>query len=751
MLALLRKYQKAIFAVVAFMVIASFSFFGTYGAVKSDLPKEEDVSLGKVLGGGNLSSKTLHQVERFLDTDFFDVMAGLGGSANLLNDGFLRNDLVKSGLASILFNSSKEEIWSELKDKVQKFKEFKPYVHPSKFVSFEMMISQFARNYHEDLDSFRKATLDEENFQYLGKLYVDQTIFPAEMMRKMMLYVEHQYSSMAKPDPSLKQADLSLFYAKRASDWFGFKFLDKASRFVVHGAAFAEKKGYKVSKEEAKAHILQTLTKHLHQLDQNADYSEMDVTKYYRQEMAKLQMGEKDLLNVCQKILVLRKMLDEIGHSVFVDANMYQQFAKFASEGALVEVYSLPKDFQFKKEEDLIKFEIYLDAVSQNRDDSLLPTHFRPMDEINLKAPELLEKRFLVNIAHMKKSDLLSEVSLRKTWDWQLDDQNWQELKDTFSELKAIDAQEKEVRFSILQNLAEEIREKIDQYARKKILDAKTDLVKEKLTKAQLEKKLLTLSLKGEDETLSGIKDKRELLDLLESQNEKLSCFSQDEENFYRIEILDKSSLWEILTFKEANERGVLASLLEKKLLNDYKKKGFSAPFSEVRDQLIDFEFSALRKKYKEIELSKDESVEVALQRRFFPYMKKMQNVLVSGVNENILTSDVMSKSECLTPKDGLDKQWLLKKESIKVSRKMAHPYLDENLYKMAKGQWSSILSTSEGPVFYQVLDKYEDLSDVNKKMEEGRELLGKEAKEEFVSRLLADVKALEDGVKVGS
>ena len=56
MLKLLRKYQKSIFAVVAFMVIASFSFFGTYGAMQSDVPKEEDSVIGKLIDGSNLSS-----------------------------------------------------------------------------------------------------------------------------------------------------------------------------------------------------------------------------------------------------------------------------------------------------------------------------------------------------------------------------------------------------------------------------------------------------------------------------------------------------------------------------------------------------------------------------------------------------------------------------------------------------------------------------------------------------------------------
>ncbi len=102
MLKLLRKYQKSIFAIVAVMVIGSFSFFGTYGALQSEKRQEEDVVIGKVLDGSRLSSKDVQQLSRFLDSDFQDAMNGNGG-ANLLNDGFLRNDIFKCGLGTLFF------------------------------------------------------------------------------------------------------------------------------------------------------------------------------------------------------------------------------------------------------------------------------------------------------------------------------------------------------------------------------------------------------------------------------------------------------------------------------------------------------------------------------------------------------------------------------------------------------------------------------------------------------------------------
>ena len=706
MLKLLRKYQKSIFAVVAFMVIASFSFFGTYGAMQSESHKEEDVVIGKVLDGSDLSSKDVAQLVRFLDTDFHDIMNGDGrGGANLLNDGVLRNDILKSGLGSLVFDAYKSEIGEELSKKTRKFKEFRPYVHPSKFLSFEGMLSQFAPNYYEDFQNFRMAREEREAFETLAKLYVDQTIFPAEMMRKMMLYVEHQYSTMAAGDPNLRSVDLSLFYAKNVTDWFGPKFLEKVSHFIINGAAYASMQGYKVSLEEAKSSLMQIGARHLKELDPARTITNEDLHKFYKQQVSQLQMLEKDVIRTWQKILVFRKMLDEVGNSIFVDSVLYKEFSEFASKGAKIEIYRLPLALRMKKPEDAMKLESYLEGVSKKRGQTVLTEEFASIDDIKNNVPELVEKRFLVMVAALKKGSLTSEIGVRKTWDWQLNQENWDVLKEAFHELNKCTSFETEERFAYLQGLDESLREKIDQFSRKKILEAEPELVKEKLSMIHPQTRLLAITLAGRDEILPGIVDRVSLLDLLETESEKLSCYSENGEDFYRIEIIDRGSLWEVLTFEEANSRGILESLFKKK---------------EIKENLV------------------------AAQEMLVPYMKKIAQEVIAG--DEGMVGDVSGSDkgtgprESLNLKSPLEKQWNLQKEELRITRKMAHPLFDEKLFSMKEGEWSEVVSSIDGPFFFHVLETFVDTSEVARKMEEGRALLGREAKEDLVKELLQKI-----------
>lgn len=754
MLKILRKYQKAIFAVVAFMVIASFSFFGTYGTIGVERYEEEDKVVGQAIDGSDLSSKEIAQLTRFLDTDFQDVMNGDGrGSVNLLNDGFLRNDILKSGLGALLFEAYKDEIYAEINAKVVKFKEFKPYVHPNKFISFEGMLKQFAPNYYGDLSKFRAAQGESEVFATLATLYLDQALFPSEMMRKMMMYVEYQYANMAPQDPQLRSVDLSLFYARSATDWFGQKFLEKVAHLVCNGAIFAKKQGYKVSFEEAKSSLMQLGTKHLKELEHDKVITSQDLNRFYKQQMAMLQMEEKDAVKAWQKILVFRKMLDEVGSSVFVDSLLYKQFSEFASKGAKAELYKLPQSIQVKTAEDMMKLEMYLDGVSKKREGILLPEELLSVEEIKRRVPELVEKRFLVKIASVKKSDLVSEIGVRKTWDWQLDATHWSVLKGAFPELAKCKSEDPEERFHYLGTLEESAREKIDQFSRKQILEEDSSFVKERLLKIDPQRRLLSITAEGEGDILPGVANRKALLGLLETgamqgegNNEALSCYSENGENFYRIQIVDRSPFWEALTFEEANQRGVLDHLLEKRLKEEYRKRHYSSEFKEVEDQLQERVFAGLLSKIRESEDGGEEGWEFAVTHRLAPFMRKMQQVVVAGSEEVAGDAEVSTavSRETLQPKAPLNAQWKLKREEVQITRKMADARFDEKLFAMQPGDWSEVMCGESGPIFYKVLETFVDTSDVGQKMEEGRALLGVEAKGRFMKTLLDEIRTKE-------
>ena len=687
MLKLLRKYQKSIFAVVTVMVIGSFLFFGTYGAIESGPQREEDIVIGKLLDGAKLSSKDVAQLCRFLDSDVHDAMNGNSG-ANLISDGFLRNDILKNGLGLLIYDVYKDELCDEITRKISKFKEFKPYVHPSKFTSFEMMIQQFAPNYYEDYIEFRLSGGERDGFEALAKLYVDQSIFPAEMMKRMMLYVEYQYAKMAAADPGLRNADLSLFYAKSSIDWFGQKFLEKVAHFVLNGAAFAAKQGYKVSFDEAKSSLLQIATKHIKEIEPNKVVTNDELNHFYKRELSKLNIDENDALKIWSKVLVFRKMLDDVGNNVFVDSIFYKQFSEYASQGAKVELFRLPKPLRVKKPEDAMKVQLYLEGVSKNKGSDLVQIEFSAPKDVQKIRPELVEKRFLVKIASVKKSELATAVGVRKTWDWQLLDQNWKILQSAFPEIAGHGEAGSEARFAKLESLNESVREKIDQFSRTKIVEEEPDLIRSRLGNLTLQQKLLSISLQGESEVLPGINDRKAFLEVLEKGDSALSLYTQNGEIFYRIEIVDGSSLWELLSFEEANKRGVLDQILSEKGVKEKLENQANA----FNDKL----------------------------HRYMNHMYEKVKAYAEG-----------------GPSEEKVGEWDLQREEVTVTRKMAHPLFNEKVFEVHEGDWSDVVMSAEGPIFYYVLETFVDTSDVGAKMEEGRALLGREAKEDLVKVLL--------------
>ena len=216
-----------------------------------------------------------------------------------------------------------------------------------------------------------------------------------------------------------------------------------------------------------------------------------------------------------------------------------------------------------------------------------------------------------------------------------------------------------------------------------------------------LQTKLISISLQGEDAILPGLHDRASLLAILENSSEVIDCYSENSDDFYRFEVVDRSSLSEVLTFEEANQRGVLDALLKKR----DTKTNLGLPGD-----------------------------------RFVGQMRKMRDAVIGGDDSVCGEARSPSSKDSLEPKSPLQKQWALQKESLSVTRKMAHPLFNESLFEMKEGDWSDVEVSKEGPIFFQVTETFVDNSQVHTKMEEGRALLGCEAKIALVKELLEKI-----------
>lgn len=384
MLEFFRKYQRMIFIFVTVMVIASFTFFGTYSAFDQGEVKKEDRTVALGIDGSPIQLSQLTLLSRFLSSDREDFNQGKDLGSNWLNDGVVRKDFLETGLAELLVSSYFEPLKSGLQTRLDAAKRFRPYVHPqAPFLSAKSIWGHFSPLLNREMEALQaESQATPAVFAHLSRLYQQQSHFQPEFLRRILMYQHQQYPTLTK-DERLYYEDLSLFGFHSLGDWFGADFLDLVSQFILNAAIAAEEKGYRVSFDEAKGSLLHNFEQAIQEREKNKG---PQLT--FQQQLRTIGFDEKSAVETWQKVLLFRAVFRDVGQSTFTDQLGYKDFAGYALETAVVEKYSWADSFCFRNFEELTLFQVYLKAVFQPEKDPLvLPTKAFPLNEVEKKFP----------------------------------------------------------------------------------------------------------------------------------------------------------------------------------------------------------------------------------------------------------------------------------------------------------------------------------------------------------------------------
>lgn len=595
MLQLLRKHQRVVFIFVTFIIVISFSFFGTFSSMQFMQPTQ---AVTKTLHGSELTYQDLEAMKAFLRSDAQDqefsehILEG-----NFLNDGFLSRDLLKSGLVAILLNQYKDSLAADFHDRFEAEKQYTPYRHPYfKDLGAEQIWKDFSPslydNYHhltKSSDPFAAASVKARIDLFLAEKKFNQNV-----LKQFIFFEEARRQQNRDLRDDLQRRDLSLFGYKQFDDWFGSGFFNILVQFVYNVSDIAQKKGIEVSKAEVEAFIQHqtqaSYQKYRHQLEKQG----IDPLYYLKYQLSQLRMSEKDLFKVVHSLLTFRKYFDSVAYSVIDGDLSLKEFTDYAHAKVEIERYSLDGSLDLSSLEDWLLFETYLNAVSDSQFMGVAKT-FKDPKQIKKQNPYLVQRRFEVKVQHLSKQFYSSRFSLRQIWDWQLGEQkNWDKLVSTFPELKLQSLSSREQRYSSLQVLGDEQRKELDRFARMQLVKEDKNWLQEAQKDAP--SRQLTLVFRGANrEMLPGIKDSNDLLaalDALEvgSEATALNAYTQDEENYYHIQVLDKTPD-EILSFKEAVEDGALKKQVFGLLSSAYEKQKMTNPQLKdpKRGQVISF------------------------------------------------------------------------------------------------------------------------------------------------------------------
>lgn len=759
MLNFLRNYQKIVFGIVTAALIVSISFFGSYNAFLNRPVKEKDFVLGTAIDGSSMSYQEIEKITRFISTDSMDVEI-YDKMPNIFNDGILRKDFFESGLAAQLIRHYLEDLQGDLEERLEKQKRFKPYTHPdAPFLSAENLWAQFFPSLKENFSRVKNPDfkISKENVSTLVDLYVTSMQFPSHLLRRFMSYQENQYN-WVKKDHYLQNGDLSLFYFHSLEDWFGKTFLNLAAQVIHNASIHAKSKGYKVSKEEAKADLLRNGYETLLAQKQDAEVSNELLMKYWQEQLSYLGVSENEAINIWEKVLLCRKFFNDYGHGIFLDRLCYDNFHEYASEYIDADIYSLPKQLHFQNFHKLMLFETYKELISKpNEKKHLTDVHVErlSLSEIQKKAPELIYKNYEIEYAHLPKQKLAALIGLKEMWDWQVQSENWKKLRIKFPELASGEDQESEKRFAILDKLDDQKRQEIDLFSRETMLESSQDLIEKALSDAETSTKTYKISLGHQAPLFEGLDNavftslldraalkgqEEHLTDLAIDARKKLENYTEDKINFYKIYLLKKDSDVGLYSFDEAVSENILEPLLEKKLKNFYKQAkderpsdfhnedGSAKDFSLAKDLIGKVVFKpilkAIEEDYESIYGKKYEAHPLdfyAKNRFLYSFNEKLSNLKDNQFEESFFDA------------------YHILKEHKTIYRKQVEDYIDSQAFLMKPSDYSDIKATKEGSlVFYQITEKTnQDVEKISKDVIEGQSFLAQDAKKHLMSDFL--------------
>lgn len=757
MLNFLRKYQKVVFGAVTAALIVSISFFGSYGAIATRPPKEEDSIVGTAIDGSNMYKLQMERMIRFLATDQLDTeLMYKNAQPNLFNNGVIRRDFIETGLAQMLVESYFDDLKEDLANRLEKQKRFMAYAHPmAPFLSAENIWSQFLPSLHHNIIKVKAKDfeLTPANFQVLADLYLESSKFPSSLLRRFLSYQESQYTQLMK-DPYLAQGDLSLFYFHDLEDWFGLSFIALVSQCIHNGAIYAKQKGYKVGYEEAKADLLKQGYDALIERHQGEVTAEI-LDQCWKETLFALRLQEKQAVSIWQEVMLFRKMFDDYGQSVFLDKLSYDTYHSYTSECVEVERYTLPQEMQLGDFRSLLKFQVYLEAIAKEKKEALqldLPKSLKTEDEIQRETPQLLERVYEVEMTHLTREEAAMGVSLKETWEWEAKPENWSQLTTEFKELAT--AKSTEDQLEVLDRLSDTRRLAVDQFARHAIVGENPVLMERALSAQSLEKKRLHIALSGKDNSLMGIQDSGALSALLQkvaledeqASKTALENYTQDGEHYYRIYITAPPTEVRLLSFKEASSRGVLDMMLDEQLKKHHLQAQAAQPvafqnedgsfkeFASVKDQIGRFVYKNLLEEI-EKDLTKQsgklkggmqkESLDFYATHRFYHFVQSAKEDIARNGSSSVYLDH--------------HQQGYMEAHAEVVQRKTKAAWTSEEIFSMEEQSLSPISVAPNGEVsFYKVLKKsQQEDPELVTHIQAGQQLLAADAKRQLMHEVL--------------
>ncbi|MFA6119311.1 MAG: SurA N-terminal domain-containing protein [Parachlamydiales bacterium] len=721
MLSFLRKYQKIFFVIIAVVIVVTFSFFGTQGVI-SEVKKVKDEDIAQAVDGSKIKLSEIEKMSLFLSSDSEDYsIKQTQIRANLFNDGVLKNDIFQSGIAKIIFEKYFDKLAPSLKSKFEKAKKYRPFVH---YYDSSISAEAIWQNYKPEISDLLKKVKEQKelNLEFC-KLYIDlyneQMNFHPESLRKIIYFQEKQKN--AQTDPRILQDSFAIFGYDNAVEWFGKDFIDLISQFIINTSHIAESKGYKVSVKEVNIDLMTNLKKAL------KNQTDISLAESYKRMLKILGMDDKSAIDVWQKVMLFRKYYKDVSNTVLLDNLPYKEFLDFSATTAKVKVYDLPKHLQMNNFEDLMQLEMYLMATADKSGALDIPNSFKAIDQIEKEYPQLIEKQYQLNVKHTNLRQAAQKIKVKDMYFWQLDDKNYSNLRKNFKYLP--EANSRKEKLDVFDNLEVFQKMQVNDYSRISMVKENLSIIDEALNNEEAKFYDFYITLADPSFPIH-FQNTAEVVELID-KNDSVAKYTQDNDNFYQIEVVKRDQNKQLVSFEKAKNQEIIAKILDDYLVKEFEDLKKSNPkfkdvedFDSVRSEVASIAFSEIISKLKALNLSKELSNDAVSKYRLYPYV---ENILKNiSTNENFMLN--------------LNNQFQLSSRNIDISRSKNPNWIEKIAFSMEEKKFSKLNFKNDGNIEFIYLEAIQKPTAAADKVDIARDKIAKETSQLLTKKLIQEL-----------
>lgn len=595
MLTFLRKYQRAIFGVVAAATIFSFCFYGTYSAVYG--PHREAMIEKKVFAT-DCNGQPLYEdhIARLISFLSGYEAPGEEERVNPFDQGFFQEEILKKGVAEEIARQYWDRISPDLQSIKASIESKKLYAHPKlpflhTVAIWEHYAPSLASAYHKVL-AWKEREISFEYFQDLVALYMEERAFTPQMLR----YVFHEqvkHFGQKAYDPSLFKARLSLMGSCDPTLFFGTQFMHLVAQYVHHVALIAQNQGFSVPCKQmdqlAKARLASFVSA------QFGDQEKIQPALFDRA-IHLVRMTKGELCDLLGELELFKQMIRSLTQPLLLSPLALEDVHRYGTSTITGHIHRMKDAAVFHSMWELGRFQYYIDSVTKPVAHPLdLPSELQDVESVALLHPSFVAHKASFESKTVTALQAASLIPTSMITEWLVSDEGWEIVCDMLKNYRFQRSAPVESRILALAASTPKDRTMLDKKALEVLVQKNPTLIYPLFEEIQSETKDVMIFLDGTIQGISHLKDGKKLLNALDQSSGDLSLYTEDGLFFHQI-TLTALSAPQIASFDEI-PAALLDDALTNKLLPLYEKvkdKLGGKDFENARDHLVAIQWQSL-------------------------------------------------------------------------------------------------------------------------------------------------------------